>query len=68
VLDMAGIAGFMLAEASGALAVAAVLTSMYPVTTVVLAAVVLREPVTRHHAIGIVAAVAAIVLIGAGQA
>jgi drug/metabolite transporter (DMT)-like permease len=68
VLDMAGIAGFMLAEASGALAVAAVLTSMYPVTTVVLAAVLLHEPVTRHHAVGIAAAAAAIVLIGAGQA
>jgi drug/metabolite transporter (DMT)-like permease len=39
---------------------------MYPVATVVLAAVVLREPVTRDHTMGIVLACAAIALIGAG--
>ena len=37
-------------------------------TTVILAAVVLRERVTRAHAVGIALAVLAIVLIGAGSA
>jgi drug/metabolite transporter (DMT)-like permease len=41
---------------------------MYPVATVILAAVVLRERVTRDHTIGIVLAGAAIALIGFGSA
>ena len=52
---------------SGALAVAAVLSSLYPVTTVILATVVLRERVTRSHAVGIALAVAAIACIAAGS-
>jgi drug/metabolite transporter (DMT)-like permease len=67
VLDMAGNAGFILAVQAGSLAIAAVLSSLYPVTTVVLATVVLREKVTRSHAIGIALAVAAIVCIAAGS-
>ena len=47
VLDMAGNGAFILAVQGGALAVAAVLSSLYPVTTVILAAVFLRERVTR---------------------
>ena len=39
---------------------------MYPVVTVILAAVVLREPVTRDHTVGIGLAAAAIALIGFG--
>ena len=66
-LDMAGNGAFILAVQSGALAVAAVLSSLYPVTTVILAAVVLRERVTRMHAVGIALAVAAIVCIAAGS-
>ena len=68
VLDMAGNAGFILAVQTGALAVAAVLSSLYPVTTVILATVFLHERVTRSHAIGIVLAALAIVLIGIGSA
>lgn len=67
VLDTAGNAFFVLARQAGELAVAAALSSLYPVTTVVLAAVLLRERVTRQHALGIVAAAAAIVLITAGS-
>lgn len=66
VLDMAGNGAFILAVQAGALAVAAVLSSLYPVTTVILASLVLRERVTRSHAAGIALAVAAIICIAAG--
>jgi drug/metabolite transporter (DMT)-like permease len=66
-LDMAGNAGLLFAEQTGSLAVAAVLSSLYPVTTVLLAILVLREPVTRSHAAGIALAFAAIGLIAAGS-
>jgi drug/metabolite transporter (DMT)-like permease len=68
ILDMTGNACYLLAVQSGALAVASVLSSLYPVTTVILAAIVLRERVTRDHAAGIVLAAAAIVCIGVGNA
>lgn len=67
VLDMAGNSFYLLAVQSGALAVASVLSSLYPVTTVILAAIVLRERVTRDHALGIVLAAAAILMIGFGS-
>lgn len=67
VLDMIGNGAFILAIQSGALAVAAVLSSLYPVTTVLLAAVVLRDRVARVHAIGIALAVAAIACIAIGS-
>jgi drug/metabolite transporter (DMT)-like permease len=66
VLDMVGNGAFILAVQAGALAVAAVLSSLYPVTTVILAAVVLRERVTRIHAVGIALAVCAIACIAVG--
>jgi drug/metabolite transporter (DMT)-like permease len=68
VLDMTGNAAFMFAQGMGALAIAAVLSSLYPVATLILAAAVLGERMTRSHAIGIAAAVAGIVLIGGGAA
>jgi drug/metabolite transporter (DMT)-like permease len=67
VLDMAGNAGFILAVQAGSLATAAVLSSLYPVTTVVLASLVLRERVSRSHAVGIVLAGVAIACIAAGS-
>ena len=67
VLDMVGNAAFIVAIQTGALAVAAVLSSLYPVTTVVLATVFLRERVTLSHAIGIGLAVAAVTCIAAGS-
>lgn len=66
-LDMAGNAAYLLGVQAGELAIAAVLSSLYPVTTVVLAAVVLRERVTRDHLVGIGLAALAIVLIGFGS-
>jgi drug/metabolite transporter (DMT)-like permease len=67
-LDIAGNAFYLLAVQSGPLAVAAILSSLYPVGTVILAAVLLRERISRHHAVGIVLAAVAIALIGAGSA
>jgi drug/metabolite transporter (DMT)-like permease len=68
VLDMLGNGAYILAVQSGALAVASVVSSLYPVTTVILATVFLRERVTRSHAVGIALAALAIVLIGVGSA
>jgi drug/metabolite transporter (DMT)-like permease len=68
VLDMAGNGFFFLAVQGGALAVAAVLSSLYPVMTVILATIFLGERVTRTHAVGIALAVGAIACIAAGTA
>jgi len=67
-LDMAGNACFILAAQTGQLAIAAVLSSLYPVVTVVLAVMVLSERVTRSHVLGIALTGLAIVLIGVGSA
>jgi drug/metabolite transporter (DMT)-like permease len=68
VADMAGNAFYLLALQAGTLAVAAVVSSLYPVTTVILAATVLHERVTRSHAVGIALAAVAVALIGIGNA
>jgi EamA-like transporter family. len=68
VLDMAGNGAYILSVQAGSLAVASVLSSLYPVTTVILATILLRERVTRVHAFGIGLAVTAVVLIAAGSA
>lgn len=67
-LDMGGNALFILATQSGQLAIAVILSSLYPVVTVVLAIVVLRERLTRSHVAGIVLTGVAIALIAAGTA
>ena len=66
-LDLAGNGLYILATQAGRLDIAASLSSLYPVTTVVLAVVVLRERVTRSHVAGIVLAGAAIALIASGS-
>jgi drug/metabolite transporter (DMT)-like permease len=68
ILDLAGNTAFLVAIQSGALAVATVLSSLYPVATVLLASVFLHERVTRSHAAGIALAAAAIACIAAGTA
>ena len=68
ILDMAGNSFYLLAVQTGPLAVASVLSALYPVTTVVLAAIVLHERITRDHAAGIGLATVAIILIGVGSA
>jgi drug/metabolite transporter (DMT)-like permease len=65
--DMSGNALYVLATQAGRLDIAATLSSLYPVTTILLAMILLGERVTRSHAAGIVAAAAAIALIAAGS-
>jgi drug/metabolite transporter (DMT)-like permease len=68
ILDMSGNVTYLLAVQTGLLAVASVLSALYPVVTVLLAAVVLGERITREHAVGILLAASAIVCIGLGSA
>ncbi len=68
VIDMAATAAYLSAIAIGPLAIAAILASLYPVITTILAGLVLRERVTAMHAAGILAAAAAVVLIARASA
>jgi len=65
-LDSLGNGLFLLAAQAGALAIAAVLSSLYPVMTVILAVTLLHERLSQAHLVGITAAIVAIVLIGVG--
>lgn len=65
-LDNAANVAYLLATRKGLLALVAVLSSMYPVITVVLARFVLDERLARHQLLGLGLAGAAVVLIGAG--
>jgi drug/metabolite transporter (DMT)-like permease len=62
-LDAAGNAFLVLAAHVGRLDVAGVVSSLYPVSTVVLAVAVLNERVSRWQFVGLLAAFSAIVLI-----
>ncbi|UUZ58887.1 EamA family transporter [Nocardioides sp. B-3] len=58
--------GFLLATQSGLLTVAAVLTSLYPAFTILLAATVLREPIHRGQAVGLAFCGLCVALVAAG--
>jgi drug/metabolite transporter (DMT)-like permease len=67
-VDMLATTFYLAAIEVGPLAIAAVLTALYPVVTVLLAAAILRERFTRGHALGIVLAAVAIALIAVATA
>lgn len=66
VLATLAVLAFLLATHHGLLTVAAVLTSLYPAFTVLLAATVLREHVHRTQAVGLLLSGVAVALVAAG--
>ena len=67
VMDTAGNSLFAAASSLGEVSVVSVLATLYPVVTVGLATVVLSERVAGLQLLGVVAALAGVVLISAGS-
>ena len=65
-LDVTGTIMFVRASQTGRLDTAVVLTSLYPVITVLLARVFLKEHFTRWKTVGMAAALAAVPMIARG--
>ncbi len=66
---MLGVTGtllFLLSARAGYLAVAGVLTSLYPAVTVLLASVLLRERVHRGQGVGLVLCAVAVTFVALG--
>jgi len=64
--DMVANVCFLVANRSGLLALVAVITSLYPASTIALAQVFLGERLARHQLVGVGVAVVAVVLIAVG--
>lgn len=58
---------FLLASQSGLLTIAAIVTSLYPAITVLLAALLLREVIHRGQGIGLLCCALAVALVAAGD-
>ncbi len=65
-LEVVGAALLLVALQRGPVSVAVVLASLYPVTTVLLAAAILRERLTRPQLAGVALALIAVVLVSTG--
>lgn len=65
-LGVVATGAFMVAAQLGTLAVSAILTSLYPAFTILLAALLLRERILRAQAFGLALCGAAVVLVAAG--
>ena len=65
--DVLGNVFFLVATRAGELAIAAVLTALYPVGTILLARIVLKERIAKSQSLGIVLAIGACVLIAIGK-
>jgi uncharacterized membrane protein len=68
ILDVVANALFALASREGLLAIVSVLGSLYPVPTVVLAHVVLRERISVTQRVGILVALAGVAMVASGSA
>ena len=65
-VDLVATGLYALATTLGALSVVAVLAAMYPVATLLLARLVLKETLTRVQAVGVATALAGVALVSAG--
>jgi drug/metabolite transporter (DMT)-like permease len=68
IVDLLGNAAYLTAARSGQLAMASVVSSLYPVVTVLLAVSILRERMTASHTAGVALAGVAIAMIAGGSA